>query len=152
SHCRRVVKIDDTVIISPKRTKYENTSLLDIVTAYPKESTALVASLFSDSQEGGLEMTDKKCALRPALWALALAGGLGAFAVGTRMTAAEEQKPFYTAGAAGARTWDFDHDRGYSVPQDWTVVAGDWRVLIDADAPSEPNTLGVPGYGLPHTT
>ena len=32
------------------------------------------------------------------------------------------------------------------------MVAGDWRVIIDSGAPSEPNTLGLPGYGLPHTT
>jgi len=110
-------------------------------------------------------MTDKKCVLRPALWAVALGGalvanaafGVGGFRASGVAVAADDQR-FYTAGAAsagsaaGAKTWDFDHDRGYSIPQDWTVVAGEWRVLIDRNAPSEPNTLGLPGYGLPHTT
>jgi hypothetical protein len=115
-----------------------------------------------------VEMTEKKCVSRPALWAFALAGTFAmaasvALAAGNR-TAAEIAAAAATdaaapsdasksdgANAAGAKTWDFDHDRGYSKPQDWTVVAGNWRVLIDRDAPSEPNTLGLPGYGLPRT-
>ncbi|MGZ6187165.1 MAG: family 16 glycoside hydrolase, partial [Candidatus Binataceae bacterium] len=32
------------------------------------------------------------------------------------------------------------------------VVAGDGGVVIAREAPSEPNTLGLPGYGLPHTS
>ena len=107
-------------------------------------------------------MTEKKYVLRPALWAAALGGALAAnaaFGLGgwtaSGVVAAADDQPFYSTGAtsaASAKNWDFDHDRGYSIPQDWTVVAGDWRVLIDRNAPSEPNTLGLPGYGLPHTT
>lgn len=112
-------------------------------------------------------MTEKKCVARAALWAFALAGALAmagggvALAAGNR-TAAEIAAATGTAAPSdasgsdvaksdGSKVWDFDHDRGYSTPQDWTVIAGDWRVLIDRDAPSEPNALGLPGYGLPHT-
>ncbi len=114
-------------------------------------------------------MTEKKCVLRSTLWAFALGG---TFAIAANMAlavsnlaAAEVAAATDTAAPAaksdaagsagansgGAKIWDFDHDRGYSKPQDWTAVAGDWRVIIDRDAPSEPNTLGLPGYGLPQT-
>ncbi len=111
-------------------------------------------------------MTEKKCVLCPALWAFALAGTFAmvasvALAASHRAAAevaaaAEASAPSDAAkpdgsDAAGAKTWDFDHDRGYSTPQDWIAVAGNWRVIIDRNAPSEPNTLGLPGYGLPHT-
>jgi hypothetical protein len=128
-----------------------------------------------------MEMTEKKCVSRSALWTFALVGTFaGAFAGTFAMTAtglalaasnraaaevaaaADAAAPSDAAAksggadsastnSAGVKTWDFDHDRGYSKPQDWTAVAGDWRVLIDPDAPSEPNTMGLPGYGLPHT-
>jgi hypothetical protein len=115
-------------------------------------------------------MTENKCVSRPALWAFVLAGTLamaaGAALAASNRAAAEtaaaadaaasdaaKSDAAVSAGAnpAGVKIWDFDHDRGYSKPQDWIAVAGDWRVLIDRDAPSEPNTLGLPGYGLPHT-
>ncbi|MGZ6252002.1 MAG: family 16 glycoside hydrolase [Candidatus Binataceae bacterium] len=109
-----------------------------------------------------VEMTEKKCVSRPALWALGLASALAmaanvAFAAGNRMAAevaaaADAPAPSGVGDSGGAKTWDFDHDRGYSTPQDWTVVAGDWGVVSDRVAPSEPNTLGLPGYGLPHTS
>lgn len=61
-----------------------------------------------------------------------------------------------TAAASGAprsggtKSWNFDHDRAQAVPQDWTIIGGgQWRVLVDRDAPSEPNVLGLPAYGLP---
>jgi hypothetical protein len=53
--------------------------------------------------------------------------------------------------ASGARVWNFDHDRGYQIPKDWTAVSGTWVVLRDSGAPSFPNALGLPGYGLPRT-
>jgi len=111
-------------------------------------------------------MTEKKCVSRPALWAFALAGTFAmaagvALAAGSRTTAeiAAATNAAAPSDAAnsdigksdGSKIWDFDHDRGYSKPQDWIGVAGDWQVLIDSDAPSEPNTLGLPGYGLPQT-
>jgi len=113
-----------------------------------------------------VEMTEKKYVSRPALWAFALAGTLAmaagaAFAAGNRAAAEvavatdaaapSDAANSAAANSAGTKTWDFDHDRGYSKPQDWTAVTGDWRVIIDRDAPSEPNTMGLPGYGLPRT-
>ncbi|HZO82008.1 MAG TPA: family 16 glycoside hydrolase [Candidatus Binataceae bacterium] len=56
------------------------------------------------------------------------------------------------SGAPGAsKSWSFDHDRGYLMPGDWTAVSGNWKVLLDMHAPSLPNTLSLPGYGLPRT-
>lgn len=50
----------------------------------------------------------------------------------------------------GAKTWDFDHERAQAVPQDWTIIGGgQWRVMVDRDAPSEPNVLALPAFGLP---
>lgn len=106
-------------------------------------------------------MTEKKCISRGALWAFALAGTFAmaasaALAAGNRpvvklVAAAAAPASSAAAKSDGAKTWDFDHDRGYLMPQDWTAVSGNWKVLIDSDAPSEPNTLGLPGYGLPRT-
>jgi len=106
-------------------------------------------------------MTEKKFVLRPALWAFALAGSLAmaasvALAASNRAAAevavaADAAAPSDGANSDGSKVWNFDHDRGYSKPQDWKAVAGDWRVIIDPNAPSEPNTMGLPGYGLPHT-
>jgi hypothetical protein len=108
-----------------------------------------------------VEMTEKKCVLRPALWAFALAGTLAmaasvALAASNRAAAevavaADAAATSNGANSDGSKVWNFDHDRGYSKPQDWKAVAGDWRVIIDPNAPSEPNTMGLPGYGLPHT-
>jgi hypothetical protein len=105
-------------------------------------------------------MTEKKCLARPALWAFALAGSLAmaagvAVAASNRMAAeiaaaANTAAPASAAKSDGAKVWDFDHDRGYQQPADWTAVSGDWRVFIDDDAPSEPNVLALPGFGLPH--
>jgi hypothetical protein len=107
-------------------------------------------------------MTEKKCVSRRVLWAFALVNMLAMAAAGA--PAAGNQPLVKDAGAGGAaapsnpaksdgsNTWDFDHDRGYRMPQDWTAVSGSWSVLIDGDAPSEPNTLALPGYGLPHTS
>jgi 3-keto-disaccharide hydrolase len=115
-----------------------------------------------------VEMTEKKCLARPALWAFALAGALamtaGVAAAAGNRTAAEivaaagaatpsgaaTSDGATSAAADGAKAWDFDHDRGYQFPADWTEVSGQWNVLIDDDAPSEPNVLALPGYGLPH--
>ncbi|MGZ6228534.1 MAG: hypothetical protein ACXWNE_10415, partial [Candidatus Binataceae bacterium] len=68
-----------------------------------------------------VEMTEKKCVSRPALWALGLASALamaanGAFAAGNRMAAevaaaADAPAPSGVGDSGGAKTWDFDHDR-----------------------------------------
>jgi Domain of Unknown Function (DUF1080) len=71
--------------------------------------------------------------------------------------AGEPQRAIKTAATAGAspayatRLWNFDHDRGYLLPKDWTAVSGSWAVIRDDGAPSLPNTFGLPGYGLPRT-
>ena len=106
-------------------------------------------------------MTEKKCGPRSALWAFALAGTIAivtraAFAAGNQpavepATTAVAPASSEAPKSDGAKTWDFDHDRGYLMPQDWTAVSGKWQVLIDPDAASQPNTLGLPGYGLPRT-
>lgn len=100
-------------------------------------------------------MTEKKNVLRYAL-ASALTGAL-AMAAGAALGAGGHQAVVKvattadTAPASAARVWNFDHDRGYLMPKDWTAVSGNWKVLSNFDAPSLPNTLGLPGYGLPRT-
>jgi hypothetical protein len=146
---------------------------------YPKESSAIVfwpfpiQGIVADFDKV-VEMTEKKYLTRPALWAFALAGIL-AMAAGATLAAgnraavemvaatdtAASSDAANSGGASsdaaksaksdGSKVWDFDHDRGYSKPQDWMAVAGNWRIIIDRDAPSEPNTMGLPNYGLPHT-
>lgn len=100
-------------------------------------------------------MIEKKCTLRYAVWASAVVGAF-AIAAGAAMAAGGHQglvKVAVTSSnmPAHATTWNFDHDRGYRFPKNWTAVAGNWKVLIDRNAPSFPNTLGLPGYGLPRT-
>ncbi len=56
-----------------------------------------------------------------------------------------------TGASDAAKTWNFDTDRAEVMASDWTAVSGRWRVLHDPDAPSLPNALGLPGYGLPRT-
>lgn len=99
-----------------------------------------------------------QCAWGRALWLSALVGVM-AIATGGAVRAAVDAsstgsgtviKAAATA-EGGAKTWNFDNDRGYLLPEDWTAVSGNWKVLRDRDAPSLPNTLGLPGYGLPRT-
>ena len=105
-------------------------------------------------------MIEKKLVWRSALCALAFGAAFG-WAISPALAGGD--RALVEAAAAGAivpvadtsapnqtRTWDFDHDRAQQPPQDWDMVAGQWRVLVDRDAPSEPNALGLPGYGLPH--
>src|SRR5512146_1425018 len=160
------------------RIKSESHSVLDIMGSYPKQSCGnrypnprswlIPGPGKSRALSKVVEMTDKKCVARPALWAFALAATLAmaagvAVAASNRTTAevaaaADAAAPSDAAGAEGAssaaadgaQVWDFDHDRGYQLPADWIAVAGQWNVLIDRDAPSEPNVLALPGYGLPH--
>jgi hypothetical protein len=103
-----------------------------------------------------------QCALGRALWLSALAVVLAIATVGAALAAgganagsAHALVKVAAAADAGAsdaaKSWNFDHDRGYLMPDDWTAVSGNWKVLRDVDAPSLPNTLGLPGYGLPRT-
>jgi hypothetical protein len=43
--------------------------------------------------------------------------------------------------------WNFDQDRAGSVPAGWKAVEGDWQVLADPTAPSQPNAFGLTGAG-----
>ncbi len=106
-------------------------------------------------------MTEKKYLRRSALFALAMGAAWGWVinpavagadrAVAGLAAATGAIRPVADTRAPGeTRTWDFDHDRAQQPPQDWVDVSGQWRVLVDRDAPSEPNVLGLPGYGLPH--
>ncbi len=40
--------------------------------------------------------------------------------------------------------WNFDQDKAGSVPTGWKAVEGDWQVIPDPTAPSQPNTFGLP--------
>jgi len=43
--------------------------------------------------------------------------------------------------------WNFDQDKAGSVPAGWKAVEGDWQVIPDPTAPSQPNTFGLTGKG-----
>jgi len=43
--------------------------------------------------------------------------------------------------------WNFDQDKAGSVPAGWKAVEGDWQVIADPTAPSQPNTFGLTGKG-----
>src|SRR5260370_23208159 len=41
--------------------------------------------------------------------------------------------------------WNFDSDKAGAVPAGWKVLDGDWQVIPDPTAPSQPNTFGLTG-------
>ena len=43
--------------------------------------------------------------------------------------------------------WNFDQDKAGSVPAGWKAVEGEWQVIPDPTAPSQPNTFGLTGKG-----
>jgi hypothetical protein len=43
--------------------------------------------------------------------------------------------------------WNFDSDKAGAVPAGWKVLDGDWQVIPDPTAPSQPNTFGLTGKG-----
>jgi hypothetical protein len=43
--------------------------------------------------------------------------------------------------------WNFDQDKAGSVPAGWKAIEGDWQVIPDPTAPSQPNTFGLTGKG-----
>src|SRR5579863_5694754 len=43
--------------------------------------------------------------------------------------------------------WNFDQDKAGSVAAGWKAIEGDWEVIPDPTAPSQPNTFGLTGSG-----
>jgi hypothetical protein len=43
--------------------------------------------------------------------------------------------------------WNFDSDKAGTVPAGWKALEGDWQVIPDPTAPSQPNTFGLTGKG-----
>jgi len=43
-----------------------------------------------------------------------------------------------------AKVWNFDQDKAHAMPEGWTAVEGEWEVIPDPSAPSQPNTYGLP--------
>jgi hypothetical protein len=43
--------------------------------------------------------------------------------------------------------WNFDSDKAANVPAGWKALEGDWQVIPDPTAPSQPNTYGLTGKG-----
>jgi hypothetical protein len=43
--------------------------------------------------------------------------------------------------------WNFDQDKAGSIPAGWKANEGDWQVIPDPTAPSQPNTFGLTGKG-----
>ncbi len=41
------------------------------------------------------------------------------------------------------KEWNFDQDKPHEIAQGWTAVEGDWVVLADPGAPSQPNGFGM---------
>jgi len=42
---------------------------------------------------------------------------------------------------ASGKSWNFDADKTGSIPEGFTVVLGNWKIVVDPDAPSRPNVL-----------
>lgn len=86
--------------------------------------------------------------------AIIIAAGV-AFAVGLTSPAAysrakkKEPTPTETptptpTATPEVKVWNFDQDKAHAVPSGWTAVEGDWEVIPDPSAPSQPNTYGLP--------
>jgi len=43
-----------------------------------------------------------------------------------------------------AKVWNFDSDTAHQEAKDWKASDGEWQVLADPTAPSQPNTYGLP--------
>jgi Domain of Unknown Function (DUF1080) len=41
------------------------------------------------------------------------------------------------------KVWNFDSDKAGSTPQGWKAIEGEWTVIPDPSAPSQPNTYGL---------
>jgi len=42
------------------------------------------------------------------------------------------------------KVWNFDQDKAHQTAAGWKALDGDWQVLPDTNAPSPPNTFGLP--------
>ncbi len=42
------------------------------------------------------------------------------------------------------KVWNFDQDKAGATPAGWKAIEGDWQVIPDPSAPSQPNTYGLP--------
>jgi hypothetical protein len=42
------------------------------------------------------------------------------------------------------KAWNFDQDKAHAAPAGWKATEGDWEVIPDPSAPSQPNTYGLP--------
>jgi hypothetical protein len=42
------------------------------------------------------------------------------------------------------KVWNFDQDKADTVASGWKAIEGDWTVIPDPSAPSQPNTFGLP--------
>jgi len=49
------------------------------------------------------------------------------------------------------KAWNFDQDKAGVPAAEWTPVDGDWQVIPDPSAPSQPNTYGLPPGRLVQT-
>jgi hypothetical protein len=61
----------------------------------------------------------------------------------------KEPTPTVTATPTATATpevkvWNFDSDKAAAVPAGWKAIEGDWQVIPDPSAPSQPNTYGLP--------
>jgi hypothetical protein len=45
------------------------------------------------------------------------------------------------AAQTSEKAWNFDADTPGGIPEGFTVVLGDWKIVADADAPSRPGVL-----------
>lgn len=46
------------------------------------------------------------------------------------------------------KVWNFDSDKAGNVAQGWKAIEGDWTVIPDPSAPSQPNTFGIEAGSL----
>ena len=45
------------------------------------------------------------------------------------------------AAQTSEKAWNFDADKQGGIPEGFTVVRGDWKIVVDPDAPSRPSVL-----------
>jgi len=45
------------------------------------------------------------------------------------------------AAQTSEKSWNFDADKQGGIPEGFTVVLGDWKIVAEPDAPSRPNVL-----------